>query len=191
MIGFFIHLAIGEGFALGYAAGFALLDTATWWLGLMSPSAASSEVVPIWAPIAQNDLTSAVNTNWDLFQHEPTGTYFLRHNAGWLKTKDLNLLRARIGMVFQKPTPFPMSIYDNIAFGIRLYEKLGFEARGLRRGYYTDNREDALTMAVMLKRLTEIPALTVALVEGAAMGGGLDDAEYNARFKRYFGIELI
>ena len=37
--------------------------------------------------------------------------------------QDLNLLRARIGMVFQKPTPFPMSIYDNIAFGIRLYEK--------------------------------------------------------------------
>jgi len=37
---------------------------------------------------------------------------------------DLNLLRARIGMVFQKPTPFPMSIHDNIAFGIRLYEKL-------------------------------------------------------------------
>jgi phosphate transport system ATP-binding protein len=37
---------------------------------------------------------------------------------------DLNLLRARIGMVFQKPTPFPMSIYDNVAFGIRLYERL-------------------------------------------------------------------
>jgi phosphate transport system ATP-binding protein len=37
---------------------------------------------------------------------------------------DLNLLRARVGMVFQKPTPFPMSIYDNIAFGVRLYEKL-------------------------------------------------------------------
>nr|WP_247120967.1 phosphate ABC transporter ATP-binding protein PstB [Kordiimonas marina] len=37
---------------------------------------------------------------------------------------DLNLLRARIGMVFQKPTPFPMSIYDNIAFGIKLYERL-------------------------------------------------------------------
>ncbi|MFY9627655.1 MAG: phosphate ABC transporter ATP-binding protein PstB [Methylocystis sp.] len=37
---------------------------------------------------------------------------------------DVNLLRARVGMVFQKPTPFPMSIYDNIAFGIRLYEKL-------------------------------------------------------------------
>jgi phosphate transport system ATP-binding protein len=37
---------------------------------------------------------------------------------------DLNLLRAKIGMVFQKPTPFPMSIYDNIAFGVRLYESL-------------------------------------------------------------------
>jgi len=38
--------------------------------------------------------------------------------------QDLNLLRARIGMLFQKPTPFPMSIYDNIAFGVKLYEKL-------------------------------------------------------------------
>jgi phosphate transport system ATP-binding protein len=37
---------------------------------------------------------------------------------------DLNLLRSRVGMVFQKPTPFPMTIYDNIAFGIRLYEKI-------------------------------------------------------------------
>ena len=36
--------------------------------------------------------------------------------------QDLNRLRAKIGMVFQKPTPFPMSIYDNIAFGVRLYE---------------------------------------------------------------------
>lgn len=38
--------------------------------------------------------------------------------------QDLNLLRAKVGMVFQKPTPFPMSIYDNITFGIKLYEKL-------------------------------------------------------------------
>src|SRR5438105_4662838 len=37
---------------------------------------------------------------------------------------DLNMLRARVGMVFQKPTPFPMSIYDNIAFGVRLHERL-------------------------------------------------------------------
>jgi phosphate transport system ATP-binding protein len=37
---------------------------------------------------------------------------------------DVNRLRARVGMVFQKPTPFPMSVYDNIAFGVRLYERL-------------------------------------------------------------------
>ena len=40
------------------------------------------------------------------------------------RSQDLNLLRTKIGMVFQKPTPFPMSIYENIAFGVRLYEKL-------------------------------------------------------------------
>ena len=40
------------------------------------------------------------------------------------KSQDLNLLRARVGMVVQKPTPFPMTIYDNIAFGVRLYETL-------------------------------------------------------------------
>jgi phosphate transport system ATP-binding protein len=38
--------------------------------------------------------------------------------------EDLNLLRAKVGMVFQKPTPFPMSIYENIAFGVKLYERL-------------------------------------------------------------------
>src|ERR1700730_15080423 len=37
---------------------------------------------------------------------------------------DVNALRARVGMVFQKPTPFPMTIYDNIAFGVKLHEKL-------------------------------------------------------------------
>ena len=40
------------------------------------------------------------------------------------KDRDLNLLRSQFGMIFQKPTPFPMSIYDNIAFGVKLYENL-------------------------------------------------------------------
>jgi phosphate transport system ATP-binding protein len=40
------------------------------------------------------------------------------------QAQDIALLRAKVGMVFQKPTPFPMSIYDNIAFGVRLFEKL-------------------------------------------------------------------
>src|SRR4030095_8312903 len=44
---------------------------------------------PIWAPIAQNDLKSAVNTNWDLFEHTPTKTYYLRDDAVWMKTSDL------------------------------------------------------------------------------------------------------
>ncbi len=50
---------------------------------------------------------------------------------------DLNMLRAKVGMVFQKPTPFPMSIYDNIAYGIRLYEKLP-------KSEMNDRVEDAL-----------------------------------------------
>ena len=41
-----------------------------------------------------------------------------------LHVRDLNLLRAKVGMVFQKPTPFPMTIYDNVAFGIKLYERM-------------------------------------------------------------------
>jgi phosphate transport system ATP-binding protein len=64
--------------------------------------------------------------------------------------QDLNLLRARVGMVFQKPTPFPMSIYDNIAFGIRLYEKLSAQAldnrveQALRRAALWDEVKDKL-----------------------------------------------
>ncbi|MFO0465972.1 MAG: phosphate ABC transporter ATP-binding protein PstB [bacterium] len=45
---------------------------------------------------------------------------------------DLNSLRAKVGMVFQKPTPFPMTIYENIAFGIRLHEKLSKAEMGER-----------------------------------------------------------
>ncbi len=45
---------------------------------------------PIWSPIKENDLKYAVNTNWDLFQHTPTNTYYLRNNDTWLKASDLN-----------------------------------------------------------------------------------------------------
>ncbi len=55
---------------------------------------------------------------------------------------DLNRLRSRVGMVFQKPTPFPMSIYDNIAFGIRLYERP-------RRSVMDERVEAALTRAAL------------------------------------------
>jgi phosphate transport system ATP-binding protein len=62
----------------------------------------------------------------------------------------VNLLRAKVGMVFQKPTPFPMTIYDNIAFGVRLYEQLPkaeLDARvedALRRGALWDEVKDKL-----------------------------------------------
>ncbi|QRE73351.1 phosphate ABC transporter ATP-binding protein PstB [Methylobacterium aquaticum] len=68
---------------------------------------------------------------------------------------DLNELRARVGMVFQKPTPFPMSIYDNIAFGIRLYERLGkadLDIRveeALRRAALWDEVKDKLKQSGM------------------------------------------
>ena len=44
---------------------------------------------PIWSPIRDNDLKFAVNTNWDLFQHEPSATFYLRHNGSWLKSADV------------------------------------------------------------------------------------------------------
>ncbi len=44
---------------------------------------------PIWSPIKENDLKYAVNTNWDLFSHEPTKTFYLLHDGGWLKSADL------------------------------------------------------------------------------------------------------
>ncbi|MBI3564554.1 MAG: ATP-binding cassette domain-containing protein, partial [Elusimicrobia bacterium] len=62
----------------------------------------------------------------------------------------LNLLRAKVGMVFQKPTPFPMTIYENIAFGIRLYEKLpkseldGRVQHALQRAALWDEVKDKL-----------------------------------------------
>ena len=58
------------------------------------------------------------------------------------KKQDLTLLRAKVGMVFQKPTPFPMSIYDNISFGVRLYENLA-------RSAMDDRVEWALTKAAL------------------------------------------
>ena len=44
---------------------------------------------PIWSPIKENDLKFAVNTNWDLFQHGPTNTLYLRNNDTWLKAADV------------------------------------------------------------------------------------------------------
>jgi phosphate transport system ATP-binding protein len=66
-----------------------------------------------------------LNRMYDLYPNQRAEGEVLFDGENLLSAKqDLNLLRSRVGMVFQKPTPFPMSIYDNIAFGIKLYESL-------------------------------------------------------------------
>ena len=73
----------------------------------------------------KSTLLRVLNRMYDLYPGQrAVGEVMLDGENILAPDLDLNLLRSRVGMVFQKPTPFPMSIYDNIAFGIRLYEKL-------------------------------------------------------------------
>ncbi len=73
----------------------------------------------------KSTLLRTLNRMYSLYPGQRAEGEINFYGQNILDTKqDLNLLRARVGMVFQKPTPFPMSIYDNIAFGIRLYENL-------------------------------------------------------------------
>lgn len=73
----------------------------------------------------KSTLLRTLNRMYDLYPGQRAEGQIMFKGENILHPKqDLNLLRARVGMVFQKPTPFPMSIYDNIAFGVRLYEDL-------------------------------------------------------------------
>jgi phosphate transport system ATP-binding protein len=73
----------------------------------------------------KSTLLRCFNRIYDLYPNQRAEGEILLDGRNVLERKqDLNLLRAKVGMVFQKPTPFPMSIYDNIAFGVRLYERL-------------------------------------------------------------------
>jgi phosphate transport system ATP-binding protein len=73
----------------------------------------------------KSTLLRVLNRMYDLYPNQRAEGEILFDGEDLLSPNlDINLLRARIGMVFQKPTPFPMSIYENIAFGIRLYERL-------------------------------------------------------------------
>jgi phosphate transport system ATP-binding protein len=73
----------------------------------------------------KSTLLRVLNRMYDLYpKQRAEGEVLLDGTNILTPDQDLNLLRARVGMVFQKPTPFPMTIYDNIAFGIKLYEKL-------------------------------------------------------------------
>ena len=73
----------------------------------------------------KSTLLRVLNRMYDLYPGQRAEGEVLLDGENLLNPRmDLNLLRARVGMVFQKPTPFPMTIYDNIAFGIKLYENL-------------------------------------------------------------------
>ena len=73
----------------------------------------------------KSTLLRTLNRMYDLYPGQRAEGKILYNGKNILDPgQDINMLRAKIGMVFQKPTPFPMSIYDNIAFGVRLYENL-------------------------------------------------------------------
>jgi phosphate transport system ATP-binding protein len=74
----------------------------------------------------KSTLLRVLNRMYDLYPGQrAAGEVLLDGDNILAPGRDVNALRSRVGMVFQKPTPFPMSIYENIAFGVRLYEKLG------------------------------------------------------------------
>jgi phosphate transport system ATP-binding protein len=73
----------------------------------------------------KSTLLRVLNRMYDLYPNQRATGEVLMDGENILQPGiDLNQLRSRVGMVFQKPTPFPMSIYDNIAFGVKLHEKL-------------------------------------------------------------------
>jgi phosphate transport system ATP-binding protein len=99
----------------------------------------------------KSTLLRVLNRMYDLYPGQrATGDVIFDGDNLLRADQDINLLRARIGMVFQKPTPFPMSIYENIAFGVRLYETLPraeLDARvelALRRAALWDEVKDKL-----------------------------------------------
>ena len=74
----------------------------------------------------KSTLLRILNRIYALYPNQrATGEVFIEGGNILDRSTDVNRLRSRVGMVFQAPTPFPMSVYDNVAYGIRLYEKLG------------------------------------------------------------------
>jgi phosphate transport system ATP-binding protein len=81
----------------------------------------------------KSTLLRTFNRMYELYpKQRATGEILLDGKNLLDKKQDLNTLRAKIGMVFQKPTPFPMSIFDNIAFGVKLYENLSHRDMEMR-----------------------------------------------------------
>jgi phosphate transport system ATP-binding protein len=101
----------------------------------------------------KSTLLRVLNRMYDIYPNQrAVGEVRLQGEDILSAKQDVNVLRSRVGMVFQKPTPFPMSIFENIAFGIRLYEKLsrselhGRVERALKRAALWDEVKDKLNV---------------------------------------------
>jgi phosphate transport system ATP-binding protein len=91
----------------------------------------------------KSTLLRVLNRIYEIYPHQRAeGEVILDGEDILSRKQDLNMLRAKVGMVFQKPTPFPMTIFDNIAFGINLYE-------GLSRAEMAERVETALRRAAL------------------------------------------
>jgi phosphate transport system ATP-binding protein len=98
----------------------------------------------------KSTLLRTINRMYDLYPEQRSeGELLLDGEDILAKGMDINYLRARVGMVFQKPTPFPMAIYDNIAFGVNLQERLS-------RAEMDDRVEWALTKAALWDEVKDI-----------------------------------
>ncbi len=98
----------------------------------------------------KSTLLRTFNRMFELYPEQRAEGEVLVDGENVLTSKqDVSLIRAKIGMVFQKPTPFPMSIYDNIAFGVRLFEDLP-------RSRMDERVESALTKAALWKEVKDI-----------------------------------
>jgi len=109
----------------------------------------------------KSTLLRVFNRMYDLYPDQHVEGEILLDGRNILAANiDVNLLRSRIGMVFQKPTPFPMSIFDNVAFGIRLYEKLSRKELG-------DRVEDALKRTALWDEVKDMLS-----ANGLSLSGG-------------------
>ena len=111
----------------------------------VSISVASNAVTALIGPsgCGKSTLLRALNRMYALYPgQKATGKIMLDGEDILRPGVNLSMLRAKIGMVFQKPTPFPMSIHDNVAFGVKLYETLS-------RAEMNDRVEDSLRRAAL------------------------------------------
>ncbi len=109
----------------------------------------------------KSTLLRCFNRIYDLYPGQHASGEVLLDGRNILdKNENLDLLRARVGMVFQKPTPFPMSVYENIAFGVRLHEKLS-------RAEMDERVEWALRKAALWDEVKDVLKRT-----GSALSGG-------------------